>query len=279
MVRPRLPIRLLAVDLDGTILGPTGVSGRVADALGAATERGVTVVPATGRMYRSTVRVTAPLRLPGPAICYQGALVRALPERDGRPGAVLDHRPLTRRAAVAAIDWARAHGLDPHVNADDELVMEIGDEGADDYERHLGVAARFVRDLRAAVMTPVTKVLAVGPPGLPEAVLAAAREAFARRAQVTVSHPEYLEWTAQGVHKGAALRRLAQRLRLPLTQAVAIGDQFNDLELLAAVGHGVAMGGAPPEVRAAARYVTARFEDDGAALAIEALVLGHGSLD
>jgi hydroxymethylpyrimidine pyrophosphatase-like HAD family hydrolase len=60
---------------------------------------------------------------------------------------------------------------------------------------------------------------------------------------------------------------------------MAIGDQHNDLEMLALAGHGVAMGGAPPEVRSTARYVTSRFEDDGAALAIESLVLGRGSLD
>ena len=275
----RLPIRLLAVDLDGTILGPAGVSEGVASALHDAMAAGVTVVPATGRMYRSTVRIAVPLGLDGPAICYQGALIRALPRSGDGRGEILDHRPLPRRTTIAAIDWARRHGLDPHVNVNDELVMEVGDEGAEDYERHLGVAARFVPDLRAAVTTPVTKVLAVGPPGLPEALLPAARAAFPRRAQVTVSHPEYLEWTARGVHKGAAVRRVARRLRVPLRQTMAIGDQHNDLEMLALAGHGVAMGGAPAEVRSTARYVTARFEDDGAALAIEALVLGRGSLD
>ncbi|MGI8703549.1 MAG: HAD hydrolase family protein, partial [Candidatus Limnocylindrales bacterium] len=62
-------------------------------------------------------------------------------------------------------------------------------------------------------------------------------------------------------------------------QVMAVGDQFNDLEMLAAVGHGVAMGGAPAEVRAAARYVTASYDSDGAALAMEVLILNRGALD
>jgi HAD superfamily hydrolase (TIGR01484 family) len=171
------------------------------------------------------------------------------------------------------------HGLDPHLNVDDELIMERGDESAADYERLSGIAARFVPDLRAAVSRAPTKVLAVGESGLPERLLEEARRHFARKAQVTVSHPEYLEWTAPGVHKGRAMRWLARRSGVPLSQVLAVGDQFNDLEMLAIAGHGVAMGGAPAPVRAAARYVTAAFEEDGAALALEALALGRGSLD
>ena len=60
---------------------------------------------------------------------------------------------------------------------------------------------------------------------------------------------------------------------------MAIGDQYNDLEMLAAAGHGVAMGGSPAEVRAAARHVTASVDEEGFAVALEALVLGRGRLD
>jgi hypothetical protein len=229
-------------------------------------------------MYRSTLRFATELGVPGPLICYQGAYVRELPSGE-EPGALLYHRPMRTELAREAIDWARAHGFDPHLNVDDELVMERGDEGATDYERLSGIAARFVPDLRAEVARPPTKVLAVGPVGLPERILDAARERFAGRAQVTVSHPEYLEWTAVGVTKGRAVRWLARRRRVPLSQVLAVGDQYNDVEMLAAVGHGVAMGGAPAPVREAARYTTGSYDEEGAALALEALVLGRGSLD
>jgi hydroxymethylpyrimidine pyrophosphatase-like HAD family hydrolase len=93
-----------------------------------------------------------------------------------------------------------------------------------------------------------------------------------------VSDPLYLEFNAPGVSKGRALRWLARRLDIPLAQTLAIGDQHNDVEMLAEAGHSVAMAGSPDAVRQAARHVTVSLEDDGAAVAIEALVLGRGSL-
>jgi Cof subfamily protein (haloacid dehalogenase superfamily) len=267
-------VRLLALDLDGTILGDDlRISDRTRAAVREAVARGVTIVLATGRMYRSALPYAESLGLAGPLICYQGAYVRERPGPGGAPGAILRHITMGPEPARAAVRWAREHGLDPHVNADDRLLMEVGDEEAPDYERLAGIGAEFVPDLISAIDHPATKVLAVGPAGLPARLLDAARAAFADRAEVTVSHPEYLEFTAPGVHKGAALRWLAQRLGIPLEATMAVGDQHNDREMIAAAGMGVAMGGAPPEVRATARHVTAPIEEDGAAQAIEEFVL------
>jgi Cof subfamily protein (haloacid dehalogenase superfamily) len=244
-------------------------------AIGAAMVRGVRVVLATGRMYRSALPHTESLDLDGPLICYQGAYIRDRPARDGSPGEVLRHLTMPADVAREAVRWAREQGLDPHVNRDDRLIMEVGDEEAPDYERNAGIGADFVPDLLAALDGPITKVLAVGPTGTPARLLAAGRTAFLERAEVTVSHPDYLEFTAPGVHKGEALTWLAGRLGVPIAATMAIGDQFNDLEMLAMAGIGVAMGGAPPEVQAAADYVTGPIEDDGAAQAIERIVLGR----
>ena len=279
MTRPVRPIRLIALDLDGTVVGPDReIRPRVRGAVGEAMARGVEVVIVTGRMYRSALRFATLLGLRAPLVCYQGAYVREIP-RNGSSGDVLRHTPLPLATAREAILWARARGLHPHVNLDDRLLMQADDPAAQDYERALGVGAEFVPDLLAALRRAPTKVLAVGTSPLPEQLLPEARATFQGRAEVTVSHPEYLEWTARGVHKGRGLAWLARRVGVPLGQVMAIGDQYNDLELLARVGHGVAMGDAPPAVQSAARYVTASFEADGAALAIEALALGRGSLE
>jgi Cof subfamily protein (haloacid dehalogenase superfamily) len=278
--RRGLPIRLLASDLDGTLVDEDLViRPRVAAAVAAALAQGVVVVIATGRMYRSTLRFARALDLRAPLICYQGAYIRELPDGDAAPAAPMRHVTLAADVARDAIHWARENGMDPHVNMDDRLVMERGDEGGADYERLSGIEAEFVPDLIGAVRRPVTKVLAVGPPGVPERSLASGRAAFADRAEVTVSHPEYLEFTAPGVTKGQALRWLARRLGIPLAATMAVGDQYNDLEMLAAAGHGVAMAGAPAEVRDAARYITSSVAEDGVARAVEALVLGHGALE
>ncbi len=269
-----LPVRLLALDLDGTLVGrDLVIRPRVAEAVRRAIGSGVVVTIATGRMYRSSLPYAESLGLVAPIICYQGAYVRELPRAGGSPGQVLLHRTMPGAVAVEAIRWARERGFDPHVNIDDRLVMQAGETTAEDYERLSGIGAEFVPDLPAAISGPITKVLAVGTAPLPEAWLPEARAVFEGRAQVTVSHPNYLEWNAPGVTKGAAVRWLAARLGVPLEQAMAIGDQYNDAEMIAEVGHGVAMGDSPEAVRAAARHVTARFAEDGAALAIESIVL------
>ncbi len=269
-----LPVRLLALDLDGTLVGrDLVIRPRVVRAVRSAIESGVVVTIATGRMYRSSLPYAESLGLVAPIICYQGAYVRDLPKADGSPGEVLLHRTMPGSIAIEAIRWARDRGFDPHVNIDDRLVMQAGETTAEDYERLSGIGAEFVPDLPAAISGPVTKVLAVGTAPLPEAWLPEARSVFENRAQVTVSHPRYLEWNAPGVTKGAAVRWLAERLGIALAQTMAIGDQYNDAEMLAEVGHGVAMGDSPEPVRAAARHVTAPFAEDGAALAIESIVL------
>jgi Cof subfamily protein (haloacid dehalogenase superfamily) len=267
-------VRLLVLDLDGTLVTPEfEVRPRVRLAVAEALARGVRVVVATGRMYRSAVRYARLLRIHEPIICLQGAYVRTIDPLDDRGGEVLYHRPLAASVAREAIRWSRDLGLDPHLNFGDRLVMERGDEGSPDYERTVGVDAHFVPDLLAAARRRPTKVVSVGAPGVPEAVLAEGRVRFADRAQVTVSHPEYLEFTAPGVTKARALRWLARREGIAMTEIVAIGDQYNDLEMLRAAGHGVAMGTAPVPVREAAASVTGSVLEDGAALAIERLVL------
>ena len=87
------------------------------------------------------------------------------------------------------------------------------------------------------------------------------------------AHPRFLEFVALGVSKGAAVRWMARRSGLALSRTLAIGDQLNDLEMLSAVGHGVAMPSAPAAVLAAARYVAPPLAEEGAAEMIERLAL------
>jgi hydroxymethylpyrimidine pyrophosphatase-like HAD family hydrolase len=152
--------------------------------------------------------------------------------------------------------------------------MPAGDPRTDDYSAFLGARAEVVADLERWVRHPVSKVLAVGEDGRPLAVLEAARAHFDGVAEVTVSHPQFLEFLAPGVSKGRALGNLARRFGIPLEQTLAIGDQFNDFEMIALAGHGVAMPSAPAAVRAAARYIAPPLADEGAAEVIRALVLG-----
>ncbi len=271
---PGFPIRLIALDIDGTIIGDDLTLGpRIRSAVRAALDRGIHVSLVTGRMATSAQRFADELGLVDPIVAYQGALIRAMPEERGRLGRLLVHRPLPANVARETIAWSIAHGLDPHVNHLETFVIRADDPRTDDYSAFLGAPARRVPDIGRSVVRPVTKVLAAAEDPRPMRSLENARRTFAGRADVTVSHPRFLEFVAPGVSKGRAVRWLARRHGVPLEQALAIGDHLNDLEMILEVGHGAAMPSAPAAVLEAARYLPGPVDADGAAELIEALVL------
>ncbi len=275
-VAPLFPIRMIALDIDGTLVDDDlALRDRTVTAIHRAVHRGIHVSLATGRMTSSASRFAETLGLTGPVIGYQGALIREMATRPDRVGRLLLHRPLDAAVARDASTWSRSRSLDPHVNHLERLVIRADDPLVDDYSAFLGTRATRVPSLTAWIQHPVTKIVAVGPPGLPMSVLDEARAAFAGRAEVTVAHPRFLEFVAPGVTKGQAVRWLARRAGVPLGNVLAIGDQLNDLEMLAAVGHGAAMPTAPDAVRSAARYIAATVEEEGAAQLIEQLVLAR----
>jgi Cof subfamily protein (haloacid dehalogenase superfamily) len=272
---PLFPIRMIALDIDGTLIGDDFVIGRrTIAAIRAARERDIAVSLVTGRMVSSAMRFARELGLTAPVVGYQGALIRAMPEvGSARLGRLLHHTPLPAEAARDIVRWSTAQGLDPHMNHLERFILRADDPRADDYSAFMGAKAELVPDLMEAIGHPVTKVLAVGEPPLPTSLAPRAAEAFRGIADVTISHPRFLEFVAPGVSKGRAVRFLARRLRVPLGSALAVGDQWNDLEMLAEVGHGAAMPTAPAQVKSAARYIAPSLEDEGVAQLIEGLAL------
>jgi Cof subfamily protein (haloacid dehalogenase superfamily) len=281
-VTAELPIGLVALDIDGTLVGEDLVlRERTRDVIREIVRCGVRVSLVTGRMASSAWVFADVLGLRDPIVAYQGALIRSMPapdrspRHDGRPpiGRLLRHRPLPPDVARAATEWCRANGLHPHVNHLEQFIIGADDPKADDYSAYLGARARIVPDLGAAIVRPVTKVIANGEAGRPAAIVEQTRRRFVGRAEVTVSHPRFLEFVAPGVSKGMAIGWLARRAGVPLGRVLAIGDQWNDREMLAIAGHGVAMPSAPAEVRAVARYIAPPLEEEGAAQLLEDLVL------
>jgi len=270
-----LPIRLVALDIDGTLVGEDlDIGSDTRTAIRAARKRGVIVSLVTGRMVSSAMRFARELDLDSPIVGYQGALIREMPAAGSdRLGRLLVHTPMPAETAREIVAWTREHGLDPHLNHLERLIVRIDDPRADEYGAFIGGDPELAGDLVDTIRHPITKILAAGEPPLPTDLAPLARKRFAEVAAVTISHPRFLEFTAPGVSKGRAIRWLARRLGIPLGAVLAIGDQWNDIEMLAEVGHGAAMPTAPAEVLAVARYVAPPVGEEGVARMIEALVL------
>lgn len=272
---PIVPVRLVALDIDGTLVGDDlDIGPDTRAAIRAARDRGVVVSLVTGRMVSSAMRFARELELDSPLVGYQGALIRAMPAPSSdRLGRLLVHTPMAAEVAREIVTWTRDHGLDPHLNHLERLIVREDDPRADDYSLFMGADPELAQDLAASIRHPITKILAAGDPPLPAELAPLARQRFTGQASVTISHPRFLEFTAPGVSKGRAIRWLARRMRIPLGAVLAVGDQWNDIEMLAEVGHGAAMPTAPVEVLAAARYIAPSLADEGVARMIEGLVL------
>jgi Cof subfamily protein (haloacid dehalogenase superfamily) len=275
MPEPLLPIRMIALDIDGTIVGEDQVIGeRTLAAVTEATGRGIAVSLVTGRMATSALPFAQALGLTGPLVAQQGAMVRAMPIHGSmRPGRLLFHRPLKPSVTVDIVRWCLDRDLIPHFNHLEWMIVGATEERIEDYRSFVGDRLRVVPDIAERAARPVTKVVAIGEGEHSLDVLDEGRAYFAGRAEVTLSHPRFLEFLAPGVSKGLGVRWLARRLGVPLANCLAIGDQYNDLEMISEVGHGVAMPSAPPAVQAAARFVAPPVAEQGAAQMIERLAL------
>ena len=125
MPAPVFPIRLLALDIDGTLVGPQlALRDRTVAAIRAAVQRGVAVSLVTGRMATSAREFAEVLGLTEPIVAQQGAVVREMPPPGRRSvGRLLRHTPLAPDVAREALIWARdERGFDPHINHLERLV-------------------------------------------------------------------------------------------------------------------------------------------------------------
>lgn len=269
-------IQLLAVDIDGTIAGESNeIRERVKQAIFAAQAQGIKVVVATGRMYRSALRFHQTVGSSLPLICYQGAWIQ-----DPITGKILSHLPVTKEKTIALLDYfeqpALRSLLSVHFYINDQLYVREITTATQIYAQRSEIQPIAVGDLRSVLDTEPTKILALCDD--PEAIanlLSNLRQIYTpAELYLTTSVATFFEAANPLVSKGAALRYVAEEiLGLQSANVMAIGDNFNDLEMLSYAGIGVAMGNAPDEVKAIAQWVAPTVEEDGVAAAIEEFVL------
>ena len=282
----RLP-RLLAVDLDGTLLTPDRrIGAGDADALRRSVDAGVIVLVATGRGLHTARPVLEALPVPAYAALHNGALVL------DPSGAELWRVWMQPRAVAAALPLVRAAGLHPMLYAGvagaggDDVTLMLEREARDsphaqEYLRTKGPILELVGDVAAACDRGVLGIVSFGPR---ESVAAAATAVARLNGSVeswwspsTGSGADLFEALAPGGAKGCALRRLTEGLGFTPQEVMAIGDNNNDLDMLRYAGTAVAMANATPEARAAAHFVTSANTANGVAYALERVGLATGA--
>lgn len=273
-------IKLIAMDMDGTLLGKTrGVIPPVnLAALQEAARQGIHLCFASGRAPDDLSFHAIDAGLDVHILASNGSVILEKPL-----GPTLSSRPLHPDDARKVYRFIQEALLPCAVFCEHDLIVcrPAGYQGQPKLtwgtfmEREGGrtrvmtdpaeVDTRFDR-VSKFVVTAITEPESLLP-------LKARIEAEVPGVEISSSWIDNIEINARGVNKGSGLQMLADSLGVPMAQVMAIGDNDNDLSMLRAAGIGVAMGNATANAMVAADYVTLSCLDNGVAAAIRTLAL------
>lgn len=256
--------RMLATDLDDSLLNDRRQIGYAdREAIARAVKAGVKVVLATGRMFRSAIPYARELRLDTPLIAYQGAYAR-FADRE----TVLYDRPVPYRTALELLEILARTGYHVNIYVDDQLLVEKNTWESRLYQAISNVEPTVVGDLSAylrRVRREPTKVLVVAAEEKLDRLATELEGAFRGRLHITKSKPYFLEFMHPGATKAKALQAVAEYYGINRESIIAVGDSYNDLEMLEFAGLGVAVANAREDIRLKADYVTAANTSGGVA--------------
>lgn len=273
--------KMIAIDLDGTLLCPRGtVTRRVKDAVHSALRSGLLVCFATGRNWTECHAVLEAVDHYDSAVFVGGALVVDTKNR------VTLHRTmmqpeLTRELAklfeslghavlavqdrqTAGVDYLISHGIP--MNSETTHWMKV-----------TSASYHLVENLPTHAHEHTIRVGIVAPPAEVARVRREIEARFGERVfiinlTVPSAGVEVLEVFDPAVNKWEGIQHVARRHGIEGHEIIAVGDDYNDIPMLSRAGLGVAMGNAKPEVQAVAKRVIGHNRDDGLAEFLEEIV-------
>ncbi len=279
------PYRLVALDIDGTVLDSRQqVSDRLKATLATLVERSVRTVLCTGRRWRTTLPVLEQLDHAHPVVvCSGGALIKRADD-----DSTLYKMPLKHETARRTVQLYRERGLVPFLLYDRpldmrELKLPAMERARAERLPYVQVHREWVETCPAYPAGDEDAPLVIYTVDSLDRVRKAEphiRESLAGRASIKAMMQERygkdqiaLEVHDPGASKWHALCWLLERWKLAPGQVIAVGDDVNDIPMLEAAGMSFAMGNALPEVKEVAQAITADNDEDGVAAALRSVFL------
>jgi len=280
--------RMIGIDLDGTLLNSAGqISSANRDAIAAAHDAGIIVVPCTGRSWRESRMILDDVPGLGLGVFITGAAVV-----DIASGRSLDLAAIEPHLAYELVRFLQHEPeavlvyRDAALTGHDYLITGYGEltgntqwwfsiTGCSTHEQRKVAADDLHHALRVGMVATGKRMAQLEPP-----VQKAFRDRVLVHSFQAINQPDedgihVLEIFAAGVDKWRGLRWIAQQYDIADEQIVAIGDQINDLAMLQNAGCGIAMGNAADCARQQARYFTRDNDHDGVAHAIKQVLAGN----
>lgn len=260
--------KMIALDVDGTLVDHNGVmSEAVREAARDVVDAGHQVIIATGRSLGATLPVIEQIGLKtGFGVCCNGAVTLRLDPSLAGGYQVIRREIFSPRAALVALSGKLPEAMYALENVDGEFLSTHSFQDAS-----FGIEARsvgFAELLDTEAVRVVVHSAEIPLEEFEQAIASVGLQGVA----YSVGWSSWLDIAAAGVTKASALEQLRAELKMARAATVAVGDGFNDLQMLAWAGRGVAMGQAPLQVQQAADEVTGSIYQDGAAKVLRSLV-------
>ncbi len=268
--RPDGKISLLLADVDGTVVTKDKVlTERAIAAVAALGKVGIKFAVTSGRPPRGMAMLIEPLHITTMIAGFNGgAMVK--PDLS-----VIEEKTLPPDVTREAIRIIKEHGLDAWLyTAKDWFITKAGAPHVDREAWTVKFDAKVVERFADEELDRATKVVGVSDDL--KAVETAEKDmqaALGDRASAARSQPYYLDVTHPHANKGDVVLALSKELGIPTSEIATIGDMPNDVNMFKRSGFSIAMGNASDEVKAQASAVTAGYDDEGFAKAIETLLL------
>jgi Cof subfamily protein (haloacid dehalogenase superfamily) len=273
-----VPVRLLALDLDDTLLrSDLTISFHTRSVLKRLENAGITVVLASGRIPAAMDRFTRQLglnRRPGYLICNNGTIIQ-----ESHTGKVVFEARLPPETALIAYDLANAEGFPVQIYEGTLMYISRKNEFADYDQKLTGLKQVVPEDFRVRVRDGCYKLLIPGDPIILRPLEDLFRSYIGDDVTLFTSKPYFLEILPPRVDKGSALAKVAEIIGVKREEVMAVGDSMNDDAMIRWAGYGVVMANGDDRLKEAACLVTGKTNDeDGIADLIERYLLGKEHL-
>ena len=263
-------IKLVATDIDGTILGESGeFTPGVKNCIKTMQENGLKVVIVTGRMFAAAKQIAKRLNLTTPVVAYQGGMIKKSAESDE----VLYDACIPVDDVKQIIRWARENNIHLNLYSNDILYVEEDNPTIQQYASRQNLDYK-IEPFDDIELSHVNKLLAIDYTDAEKVTgwINERRKAMPHL-YIVKSTPHFCEFSTPQATKACAIRVLKKYWNLKDDEVLTIGDQDNDIELLKAGGISVAMGNATEELKKYADYITDTVDNDGFVKAMEKFVL------
>jgi 5-amino-6-(5-phospho-D-ribitylamino)uracil phosphatase len=277
-----MPIKLLALDIDGTLLTPRGeITPRTRVAIDEAIEIGVHIVLVTGRRFGSAYLVLQEFGLNVPLISHNGAL-----NKDTRTFETIELHSLDSATSRDVILTARKYGADMICCSDEprglgKIVVEGVSQSNQSLIRYLNKyrdSVMEVPDLLDFVTEPPIQIMFSGHCAQMELFAEQLLAVMGERIRLfKTRYPRYditiIDAVSSRASKGDSLSRIAYQRGIARDEVMAIGDNHNDLTMLEYAGLGIVMANAEADLKELGFAITSSNEEDGVAEAIERYII------